>query len=143
MTYDPNNIFARILRNELPSERVYEDGLTVAFMDIMPQSDGHVLVIPREAAETLLDLSIEGAVACMRTTHRIAAAVKRAFDVPGLMIAQMNGTVAGQSVPHVHFHVIPRRQGEPMRLHATVKADPAMLRAQADRIRQQLQIERS
>ena len=136
MSYDPNNVFARILRDELPSERVYEDALTIAFMDIMPQSDGHVLVIPREAAETLLDLSLESTVACIKTTHRIAAAVKRAFDAPGFMIAQVNGAVAGQSVPHVHFHIIPRRQSAPMRMHAAVKADPAALRAQAERIRQ-------
>jgi histidine triad (HIT) family protein len=135
MPYDSNNVFARILRNELPSERVYEDALTVAFMDIMPQSEGHVLVIPRESAETLLDLSLEGALACMKTTYRIAAAVKRAFDAPGFMVAQMNGAASGQSVPHVHFHIIPRHQGEPMRLHATVKADPDALRLHADRIR--------
>ena len=135
MAYDHNNVFAKILRDELPSERVYEDALTVAFMDIMPQADGHVLIIPREAAETLLELSPDGAIACIRTTHQIAAAVKRAFDVPGLMIAQMNGTAAGQTVPHVHFHVIPRR-GEPLRMHAAVKADAAVLRAQAQRIRE-------
>jgi histidine triad (HIT) family protein len=136
MSYDSNNIFARILRNELPSERVYEDALTVAFMDIMPQSEGHVLVVPRESAETLLDLSLAGAVACISTTHRLAAAVKRAFDAPGFMIAQMNGAVSGQTVPHVHFHVIPRRPDEAMLMHAAVRADPATLRAQADRIRQ-------
>jgi histidine triad (HIT) family protein len=138
MAYDPNNVFARILRNELPSERVYEDAQTVAFMDIMPQTDGHVLVIPREAAETLLDLSPEGTMACIRTTQRIASAVKRAFDLPGFMVAQMNGPSAGQTVPHVHFHVIPRRAGELMRMHASLKADPATLRAHAERIRQYL-----
>ncbi|HEX4376166.1 MAG TPA: HIT family protein [Steroidobacteraceae bacterium] len=135
MAYDHNNVFAKILRNELPSERVYEDALTVAFMDIMPQADGHVLVVPREAAETLLELSPEGAVACIRTTQKLAAAVKRAFDVPGLMIAQINGAVAGQTVPHVHFHIIPRR-GDPLRMHAAVKADAAILHANAQRIRE-------
>ena len=135
MGYDPQNVFARILRDELPSERVYEDAHTVAFMDLMPQSEGHVLVISREAAETIFELSPEAAAACIRTTQRVAAAVKRAFDVPGIMIAQMNGSAAGQTVPHVHFHIIPRRSGEPPRMHATVKADSAQLRTHAELIR--------
>jgi histidine triad (HIT) family protein len=135
MGYDPQNVFARILRNELPSERVYEDAQTVAFMDLMPQSEGHVLVISREPAETIFELSPEGAAACIRTTQRIAVAVRRAFDVPGIMIAQINGAAAGQSVPHVHFHIIPRRQGEPLRMHGSVKADPTQLRSHAELIR--------
>jgi histidine triad (HIT) family protein len=135
MGYDPQNVFARILRNELPSERVYEDAQTLAFMDLMPQSEGHVLVISREPAETIFELSPEVAAACMRTTQRIAVAVRRAFEVPGIMIMQVNGAVAGQTVPHVHFHIIPRRPGEPLRMHAAVKADPAQLRAQAELIR--------
>jgi histidine triad (HIT) family protein len=134
-SYDPQNVFARLLRNELPSERVYEDKTTVAFMDLMPQAEGHVLVIPREPAVTLLDLSVEGAEACIRTTHRVARAVKRAFDVPGIMIMQVNGAVAGQSVPHVHFHIIPRRVGEALLHHAAVKADSTQLRENAERIR--------
>jgi histidine triad (HIT) family protein len=133
--YDPQNVFARVLRNELPSERVYEDEKTVAFMDLMPQAEGHVLVIPREPAVTLLDLSLDGAEACIRTTHRVARAVKRAFEVPGIMIMQANGAVAGQTVPHIHFHIIPRRVGEPLLLHAAVKADSQRLRENAERIR--------
>lgn len=136
--YDPQNVFARILRHELACEQVYEDSLTVAFMDLMPQAVGHVLVIPREPAETLLELSAEGAAACMRTTQRLAAAVKRAFDAPGIMIMQVNGAAAGQTVPHVHFHVIPRRRGEPLLLHAAARANAAELRANAERIRESL-----
>src|SRR5579862_5553733 len=135
MAYDSQTVFARILRDELPSERVYEDAHTVAFMDLMPQTQGHVLVISREAAETIFDLSAQAAQACMRTTQQVALAVKRAFDVPGVMIMQINGSAAGQTVPHVHFHIIPRRHGEPLRMHATVKADPEQLRAHAERIR--------
>jgi histidine triad (HIT) family protein len=135
MGYDPQNVFARILRNELPSERVFEDAQTLAFMDLMPQSEGHVLVISREPAETIFELSPEGAAACIRTTQRVAAAVKRAFNVPGIMIAQINGSAAGQTVPHLHFHIIPRRHGEPLRMHGSVKADPAQLRAHAELIR--------
>jgi len=135
MAYDPQNAFARILRDELASERVYEDAQTVAFMDLMPQTEGHVLVISREPAETIFELSPEAAEACMRTTQRVAAAVKRAFQAPGVMIMQINGSAAGQTVPHVHFHIIPRRPGEPMNMHAAVKADPEQLRAHAARIR--------
>ena len=135
MTYDQLNVFARILRGELPCERVYEDAHTLAFMDLMPQSEGHTLVITREPAETLFDLSTEGAAACIRTTQLVAAAVKRAFDLSGVMILQVNGAVAGQTVPHVHFHIIPRRAGERLLMHAAVKADLTQLRANAERIR--------
>ena len=135
MTYDQLNVFARILRGELPCERVYEDAHTLAFMDLMPQSEGHTLVITREPAETLFELSTEGAAACSRTTQLVAAAVKRAFDLSGVMIMQVNGAVAGQTVPHVHFHIIPRRAGERLLMHAAVKADLTQLRANAERIR--------
>jgi len=138
MTYDPQNVFARILRGELPSERLFEDAHTLAFMDLMPQAQGHALVIPREPAGTLFELSPDGAAACMRTTQLVAAAVKRAFDAPGIMIMQMNGPAAGQTVPHVHFHIIPRRPGEQLRMHAAVRADPEQLREQAELIRRAL-----
>jgi histidine triad (HIT) family protein len=136
MSYDPQNVFAKILRNELPCMRLYEDAHTLAFMDLMPQSSGHALVITREPAATLMDLSPEGAAACIRTTRLISVAVKRALDVPGITIVQTNGAAAGQTVPHVHFHVIPRRTGDSLHLHAAHPADPAVLREQAERIRQ-------
>jgi histidine triad (HIT) family protein len=139
MAYDSQNVFARILRGELPCVRLFEDEYTLAFMDLMPQTEGHALVITREPAETLFDLSPAGAGACMRTTQHVAAAVKRAFDAPGIMITQVNGSVAGQTVPHVHFHIIPRRPGEQLLMHAAVKADPEILRRQAERIRLCLQ----
>ena len=135
MAYDPQNVFARILRNELPCERIYQDAQTLAFMDLMPQSDGHALVISREPAETLVELSPEGAAACIRVTQLVAAAAMRAFEIPGIMIAQLNGAAAGQTVPHVHFHIIPRRPGEPLLMHGAVKADPVRLRANAERMR--------
>jgi histidine triad (HIT) family protein len=138
MAYDPQNVFARILRGELPCVRLFEDERTLSFMDLMPQSEGHALVITREPAETLFELSAEGAAACMRTAQHVAAAVKRAFDAPGILITQVNGSVAGQTVPHVHFHIIPRRPGEPLLMHAAVKADPDVLRQQAERIRRWL-----
>src|SRR5215469_1272820 len=105
MAYDPNNIFARILRGELPSVKVFEDSKTLAFMDIMPVTEGHTLVIPKEQAETIFDLSPEGAADLIKATKRIAAAVKNALDCPGVMLAQLNGAAAGQTIPHIHFHV--------------------------------------
>jgi len=135
MAYDSNNIFAKILRGEAPCIPVFEDEDTLAFMDIMPQADGHVLVIPREGAESLMDLSDEAAQACIRTTRRVAIAVKQALGQPGLLIAQMNGAAAGQTVPHFHFHVIPRGPDAAYRPHGAVRADEGQLRELAERIR--------
>lgn len=135
MVYDNNNIFARILRGELPCIKVFEDDKTLAFMDIMPQADGHVLIIPKEPAVTLLDLSEEGAVAAIRTTRRIAIAVKQALGVEGLHVAQLNGAAAGQTVPHIHFHVIPHAAGTVLRMHAAERADENSLKAMAERIK--------
>lgn len=135
MTYDPNNVFARILRGELPSVQVYEDSLTLAFMDIMPSTEGHTLVIPKEHAETILDCSPEGAAAVMKTTQSIARAVKKAFDCPGVMLVQLNGAAAGQSIPHLHFHVLPRTHGLDLKLHGRAMVDPRSLEPIAARIR--------
>ncbi|WP_020652729.1 HIT family protein [Massilia niastensis] len=134
MTYDSQNPFARILRGELPSIRLYEDELTVAIMDIMPQAEGHVLILPKEGAVEIMELSDESAAACIRTARRLATAVKAALQPPGIMIAQFNGRAAGQTVPHVHFHVVPRHQAEALKPHSAVPADPERLRAVADRI---------
>ena len=134
MDYDPQNPFARILRGELPSIKVYEDEATLAIMDIMPQAPGHVLVLPKEAAVELFGLSDEAAAACIRTTRKLAAAVKAAMGAPGIMVAQFNGSAAGQTVPHVHFHIVPREQAAALRPHAAVPADDAELRAIAARI---------
>src|SRR5580700_3172970 len=95
LAYDPNNIFARILRGGLPKVTVYEDANTLAFMDIMPSVEGHTLVIPKEPAESILDLSPAGAAAVIVTTQKIARAVKTAFDAPGIMLVQLNGAAAG------------------------------------------------
>jgi histidine triad (HIT) family protein len=133
-SYDTQNAFFRILRGELPSLKIYEDEATLAIMDIMPQADGHVLVIPKEAAVEIFALSPGAACACIRTTQKVAAAVKAATDAPGIMIAQFNGSAAGQTVPHVHFHIIPRREAEPLRMHGRIAADPVRLREIAARI---------
>src|SRR4051812_35341377 len=111
MAYDPNNIFAKILRGEIPCVKVHEDAKTLAFMDVMPEAEGHVLVIPKEPAENVLDLSAEGMAAMMATTQKVAKAVDKALQPDGILLKQYNRAAAGQSVFHVHFHVLPRWEG--------------------------------
>lgn len=135
MAYDPNNVFARILRGEIPAHRVCEDVHTLAFMDVMPQSPGHTLVIPKFEAENLFELAPESLAATILTMQRVARAVKKAFDPPGVLIAQLNGLGAGQSVFHIHFHIIPRFEGLDLTLHARELADPKVLAQQAEKIR--------
>lgn len=136
--YDTNNVFAKILRGEIPSVKVYEDAKTLAFMDVMPQADGHVLVIPKEAAENMFDLSPEGAAAMIATTQKVAKAVRTALNAPGIMLTQLNGSAAGQSVFHVHFHIIPRSAGVDMKFHARDMVDPKSLEPIAAKIRNAL-----
>jgi histidine triad (HIT) family protein len=138
MPYDQQNPFARILRDELPSIRIYEDEHTVALMDIMPQAEGHVLVLPKEPATELFELSEDATAAAIRTTRKVAIAVKAVLNPPGMMIAQLNGAASGQTVPHVHFHVIPRHDGVPLKIHAAERADMDELRALAARIKTEL-----
>jgi len=133
--YDPNNIFAKILRGELPKVAVYEDDKTLAFMDIMPSTEGHTLVIPKEPAEGILDLSPQGAAALIVTTQKVARAVKKAFDAPGVMLVQLNGAAAGQSIPHIHFHVLPRSHGLDLQLHGRGMIKPEVLEPIAAKIR--------
>ncbi len=138
MAYDSSNIFARILRGEIPCHKVYEDDNTLSFMDVMPQTPGHTLVVPKTPGENIFDLPTEALVATIRTTQRVAIAVRAAFDAPGIMIAQLNGAPAGQSVFHLHFHIIPRAEGIDLKLHARGMADPAQLAEHAERIRAHL-----
>ena len=135
MAYDPNNIFARIVRGEIPCHKVYEDADTLAFMDIMPQSAGHTLVVPKAAGEDVFATPPEAVAAAIRTAQKVARAVNKAFSPPGIMIAQLNGPAAGQSVFHLHFHVIPRYAGKDLGIHAADPADPAVLAEHAARIR--------
>lgn len=132
--YDSNNIFARILRGELPCIKVYEDAETLAFMDIMPQADGHVLVVTKEPATDIFQLSEGAAGAAIRTTQRVARAVREAFGPDGISIGQFNGAAAGQTVPHVHFHIVPRHADQSLRGHASDLQDPDVLTAHAARI---------
>jgi len=139
MSYDSNNVFAKILRGELPCAKVYEDAHTLAFMDIMPSTEGHTLVIPREPAETIFDLSPEAASHMIVTAQRVAKAVKRVLSSPGVMLVQLNGSAAGQSIPHVHIHVLPRSHGLELSLHGRSQADAAKLETLAARIRSALE----
>lgn len=138
MSYDPDNIFAKILRGEIPCVKVFEDDKTLSFMDVMPQAEGHTLVIPKEPAQDMLDLSPEGASALILATQRIARAVKKALSPPGLMLFQLNGAESGQSVFHVHFHIVPRHGGIDLRLHARDMVDPKTLEPIAAKIRSAL-----
>ena len=135
MAYDANNIFARIARGEIPCHKVYEDAETLAFMDIMPQAEGHTLVIPKRAGEDIHSTPPESLAAAIRTTQKVARAVQAVFSPPGIMIAQLNGPAAGQSVFHLHFHVVPRYAGKDLDLHASRQADQAVLAEHAARMR--------
>lgn len=133
-TYDPDNIFAKILRGELPCVKVYEDDAVLAFMDIFPQAPGHVLVVPKEAARNALDMTDDGLAAAMLRVKRIGNAVKAALAPDGIIITQFNGAPAGQTVFHVHFHIIPRTEGVALGHHGGGQADMAEITAQAKKI---------
>ena len=135
MAYDDSNVFAKILRGEMPSIALYDDEMTYAFMDVMPQAPGHCLVIPKFPAENLFDLDADYAAAMARTVKKLAPAVKKAMDAPGIMIAQLNGAEAGQTVFHIHTHIIPRWDGIDLKLHAREMAGMDELKAQAEKIK--------
>jgi histidine triad (HIT) family protein len=133
--YDSNNIFAKILRGEIPSHKVYEDAHTLAFMDVMPQAPGHVLVVPKAASRNLLDADPEALAQTIPVVQTIANAVKEAFDADGVFVCQFNEPAAGQTVFHLHFHVIPRHEGAALQPHSGKMEDGAVLAANAERIK--------
>ena len=135
MAYDDNNIFAKILRDEMPAHKVYEDEQTLAFLDVMPQAPGHTLVIPKSAAENIFDLEPAAGAAVIRTTQKIAYAVREAFSADGIMLNQFNGPAAGQTVFHFHIHVIPRFDGLPLRGHSGAMEDSKILADHAEKIK--------
>ena len=138
MSYDSNNIFAKILRGEIPCVKVFEDAGTLAFMDVMPEADGHVLVVPKEAAQDIFDLSAEGMAAMMATTQKVARAVDTALEPDGIQLKQYNRAPAGQSIFHVHFHIVPRWDGLALAPHGKVMVDAAELEPIAKKIRSEL-----
>jgi len=133
-SYDPNNIFAKILRGELPAHKVFEDDRVFAFLDIMPRATGHTLVIPKTAVRTILDIAPDDLAHLFRATQIIARAAMSVFSADGLTIQQFNEPAGEQVVFHVHVHVIPRKNGVPLKPPASVKEDPAILSDQALRL---------
>jgi histidine triad (HIT) family protein len=133
--YDHDNIFAKILRGEIPCHKVFEDGEVLSFMDIMPRSPGHLLVIPKSPARTLLDIEPEQLAMLIQRVQRIARAAKQALGAEGITLQQFSEAAGGQEVFHLHFHVLPRWEGMKLLSHPAPKADMSQLAEQATRIR--------
>jgi histidine triad (HIT) family protein len=133
-SYDQNNVFAKILRGELPAHKVYEDDKAFSFLDFMPRAPGHTLVIPKSPARTFLDIAPDDLAHLIKVTQRIARAAVTIFVADGLTIQQFNETAGGQVVFHLHFHVIPRQAGVPLKPPASVKEDTGVLSDQALRL---------
>ena len=138
MTYDPNNIFAKVLRGEIPCHKIYEDEHTLAFMDVMPQVDGHCLVIPKAGSRNLLDADPSTLVPLMATVQKVARASKAAFNADGVQIRQYNEPAAGQTVFHLHFHILPLNEGQSLRPHTGKMADHGLLAKHAEMIKAKL-----
>lgn len=134
MTYDPTNIFGKILRGEIPAHKVFEDETALVMMDIFPQSRGHTLVVPKAASRNLLDADPAALAAVIPLVQRVAKAVKAATGADGIRLAQFNEAPAGQTVFHLHFHVIPIYDGVPLGAHGGGKADDSELAALASQI---------
>ncbi len=138
MAYDTNNVFAKILRGEIPAHKVLENEDVIVFMDVMPQGPGHTLVVPKVASRNLLDADSAVLSKLLPTVQQVARAVKRAFEADGVSVFQYNEPAGGQSVFHLHFHVVPRFDGVPLKPHSGKMEDPAVLAANADKLRSAL-----
>ena len=133
--YDEQNVFAKILRDELPAHKVYDDEHALAIMDVMPQGDGHVLVIPKAPSRNILDIGAHELQDVILVVQQVARAVVKAFDAKGVTVMSFAESAGGQSVFHTHFHVIPRFDGTPLKHHGSGKADQEALADQAFRIK--------
>lgn len=138
MTYDQNNVFAKILRGEIPAHKVFEDDDVMVFMDVMPQGEGHTLVVPKAPSRNLLDADPAVLAKLLPVAQRVARAVKAAFSADGVSIFQYNEPAGGQSVFHLHVHVVPRFEGVPLKPHSGALEDAAVLAANAEKVRQAL-----
>jgi histidine triad (HIT) family protein len=134
IAYDDGNIFAKILRGEIPCHRVYEDADTLAFMDVMPQAPGHLLVIPKQPSRNMLDADPTVLAKTIAVVQKLAKAAKDAFDADGVFIAQFNEPAAGQTVFHLHFHIIPRHEGAALKPHSGKMEDGEVLATNAEKI---------
>lgn len=135
MSYDPNNIFAKILRGEIPCHKVYEDGDALVFMDVMPQSAGHALVVPKAASRNVFDADPAVLAKILPLVQKIAIASRKAFAADGITIWQFNEPAGGQTVFHLHYHVIPRYEGKGLGTHAGKMEDGEILKAHAAKLR--------
>jgi histidine triad (HIT) family protein len=136
--YDPQNIFAKILRGEIPCHKIYEDEHTLAFMDIMPQCDGHCLVVPKVPSRGLLDTDPAMLSNTIAAVQKVARAAVKAFEADGFQIVQRNGSAAGQTIFHLHFNILPLKEGVPLKSHSGAMADHEVLAKGADAIRSHL-----
>ncbi len=137
-TYDDQNVFAKILRGELPAHNIYEDDKTIAIMDIMPRADGHALVIPKAASRNIMDIAADDLAAVYATVQKLAQAATQAFGADGVTIQQFNESAGGQVVFHTHVHVIPRHEGVKLRPHTGDMADLDELKDLAEKWRKAL-----
>lgn len=135
MAYDPGNIFAKILRGEIPAHKVYEDERVLTFLDIMPRAAGHALVIPKAPARNLLDVEASDLAAVMAVAQQIAQAQMKVFAAEGITLTQHNERAGGQEVFHLHVHVIPRHAGIDLRAPLSYKESPEVLAEQAARLK--------
>lgn len=138
--YDDNNVFAKILRNEIPSAKVFENDDVLVFMDAMPQTTGHSLVIPKNPSRNLLDADPETLSKLIQTVQTVAKAAKSAFNADGISIMQFNETAGGQSVFHLHFHVLPRFDGVALKPHSGTMEKPEILAENAEKLRKALSL---
>jgi histidine triad (HIT) family protein len=138
MAYDQNNVFAKVLRGEIASHKLYEDDDTLVFLDIMPRTEGHTLVITKERARDLFDISPEALARLMAVVQKLAPQIKQAVGADGVLIQQFNGSAAGQTVFHLHVHIVPIKQGVPVKPHAGTMEDQDKLAATAEKIRKTL-----
>jgi histidine triad (HIT) family protein len=134
-SYDDTNVFAKILRGELSSHKIYEDADTFALMDIMPRGDGHCLVIPKKPSRNIFDADVESLAAVMRTTQKLARAVMKAFSADGVTVQQFNEPAGGQVVFHLHVHILPRFEGVALKPHTGQMEKPDVLAANAEKIK--------
>jgi histidine triad (HIT) family protein len=138
MSYDPSNIFAKILRDEIPCHKVYEDADAIVFMDVMPQAAGHALVVPKVASRNVLDADPAVLAKILPLVQKVAVASKKAFNADGITVMQFNEPAGGQTLFHLHYHVIPRFDGVPLKPHTGKMEDGAVLAANASMLKEAL-----